>query len=466
MNLKEATEIVCKNRPELARIIKENASTSVCSYYKDTSTAENCSDSLLIEIITDIARERNIDVGSDSIKKTLVNSFRVGTADHHGPLGHPFFFHNTLMEKIIAREHEAIILLPCAGISLDNSSFPRGVLFHAADGTLLRIPFFPSSKHREPVYAMKVSTQAMREYAQRNISKNNQIFSQEIKNKLSQIIESILPENETITYEVALSRINERLWNIVDSRETSVITIDQESVVAEYICRSLSKDKMLDALLTNADVQKSFLKHFNGVIGAFDSEKNTGTHLFWYRTEHTREQMYLKQNILVTHTGNKVFLTSEGIIEALKTKKMYPSMALSFIILCEFEGLRTDGGFSQVNYLKEILERYDEVVKDANGPLNKRRHKIHPSIFRGEITIAPFALGDNTVQATLLDLILYAPTDWKTRIKAYSEKLSLTDSIYGMMESFYKITTGQIVQLSDAPVPEPLWHVTTETTKK
>jgi hypothetical protein len=52
------------------------------------------------------------------------------------------------------------------------------------------------------------------------------------------------------------------------------------------------------------------------------------------------------------------------------------------------------------------------------------------------------------------------------RIKTYSEKLSLADSIYGMMESFYKITTGQTVQLPDAPVPEPLWYATTETTKK
>ncbi len=466
MNLKEATEIVCKNRPELARIIKDNASTSVLSYYTGTAITENSSNSSLVGIIADLAKERSMGVEADIIKKTLISSFHVGTADHHGPLGHPFFFHNTLMEKIIAREHEAIILLPCAGISLDNSSFPRGILFHTSNGTLMRIPFFPSSQHREPVYGMKISTKAMREHAEKSIYKYENVLSREMKNKLLDVIGIIFPKDETTTYEIVLSRINEQLWNALTNNETRLVTIGQESVAAEYICRSLGKSKTLDALLTNANVQKSFLKHFDGVIGAFDSHKNTGTHLFWYRTEHTREQMYLRENVLVTHTGNEVLLTNEGIIEALKTKKIYPSMALTFIILCGLEGLRTDGGFSQVNYLKEILERYDKMVENSNGLLDERKHTMDPSVFRGELTIAPFALDTNVVQATLLDLILYAPTDWKMRIKTYSEKLSLADSIYGMMESFYKITTGQTVQLPDAPVPEPLWYATTETTKK
>ena len=466
MNLKEATEIVCKNRPELARIIKINASKSVFSYYKETSVAESPNDSSLVEIIADLAEERNMQVNRDTIKKTLLRSFRVGTADHHGPLGHPFFFHNTLMEAVVARGHEAIILLPCAGISLDNSSFPRGILFHVPNGTLIRIPFFPSSKHREPVYGMKISTQTMRKHAEKSIYKYENMLSREIKKKLLDIIGIIFPDNETTTYEIVLSRINEKLWNTLTHNETPVITIDQESVAAEYIYRSLGKNKALDALLTNAEVQKSFLKHFDSVIGAFDSEKNTGTHLFWYRSEHIRERMYIENDRLISETGKSVLLEKEAIIEALTTKKIYPSMALSFIILCGLGGLRTDGGFSQVNYLKEILQQYDKMVKDSNGLLDERKHKIDSSIFRGEITIAPFMLDMHTVQATLLDLILYTPTDWKVKIKTYSEKLSLTDSIYGMMESFYKITTGQIVQISDAPVPEPLWHATTEPTKK
>lgn len=466
MNLKEATEIVCKNRPELAQIIQKNIYTSVFDYYKGTKHADDREHSVLIEIIVDLAKKRNIMVDTDRIRKTLQNSFRVGTADHHGPLGHPFFFHNTLMEQILLDDQEATIVLPCAGISLDNSSFPRGILFHAEDGTLIRIPFFPSSQHREPVYNMKINIQAMRRHAQKSLRQYHSVLSFETTNKLLEIIESILPQDETTTYEVALSHINERLWNLVGYKKTSLVVIDQESVTVEYICRQLGNNKALDALLTNTNIHQSFLKYFDGILGAFDSSRGTGTHLFWYRTEHTREQMYLQENMLTTETGNKILLTKEHIIEALKTKKIYPSMALTFIILCGLEGLRTDGGFSQVNYLKEILEQYDSMAKNSNGSLEERKHIIHPSIFRGEITIAPFMLGQNVVHATLVDLILYAPTNWKDIVKAYSEKLSLTDSIYGMMESFYKITTGHMVKISDVPTPEPLWYANTENTKK
>lgn len=466
MNLKEATEIVCKDRPEFAKIIEENISTSVCAYYKNTQHTEPVTYSILIEILIGLAQKRNITVDTTLIKQTLQTSFRVGTADHHGPFGHPFFFHNTLMEQILADDGQVTILLPCAGVSLDNSSFPRGILFHATDGTLIRIPFFPSSQHREPVYGMNINTQAMRKHAQKNLRQYDSILSLKIKNKLLTIIDQVLPHDEMTTYEVALSGINERLWNLVDPNKTSPVVIDQESVVVEYICQQLGTNKTLSALLTDTNIHKSFLKHFDSILGAFDSKKNTGTHLFWYRAEHAREQMYLKETTLVTETGNKVLLTKDHIIEALKNKKIYPSMALTFIILCGLEGLRTDGGFSQVNYLKEILTQYDKMVKDSDGILPEREKKIYPSVFRGEITIAPFKLAENTVQATLIDLILYAPTDWKKVVRAYSEKLSLTNSIYGMMESFYKITTGHAIQISDAPVPEPLWYANTENTKK
>jgi len=333
------------------------------------------------------------------------------------------------------------------------------------DGTLVRIPFFPSSQHRSPVYGMKIHTENMKQHAEKQLTKYAAMLSPETNKKLQMIINNIFQRKEITTYEIAISHINKELWKLLGQEKKPLITIDQESVVVKYICSEFDKNQAIRALLTDTSVQESFIEYFDGVIGAFDSKKNTGTHLFWYRNDHTRERMYIQDGALISDTGVRIALTKDYLIDALTTKKIYPSMALSFIVLCGMEGLRTDGGFSQINYLKKILEQYQKLQKKHSDMFSPNTQNIDPSIFRGEITIAPFRINTKTVQATLLDLLLYAPKDYLYRIKTYSEHIPLTESIYGMMESFYKITTGHTSTISDAPISKPLWYANETTTE-
>src|SRR6185503_4602190 len=84
------------------------------------------------------------------------------TADHTGPLTHPFFVNSNLLTAASLKTHadpalENVIVLSCANISLNNSSLPRGILYHSAqkDMPMRRCSFFPSSIRPQNVYTLK-----------------------------------------------------------------------------------------------------------------------------------------------------------------------------------------------------------------------------------------------------------------------------------------------------------------------
>lgn len=82
---------------------------------------------------------------ADTVVKSLSENYAVSTAEHHGPMGHPFFWQSTILRGIV-NPSEAIINLCTSHVSLGNSSYPRGLVFHG-DGAnaplpYLHIPFF------------------------------------------------------------------------------------------------------------------------------------------------------------------------------------------------------------------------------------------------------------------------------------------------------------------------------------
>lgn len=59
-----------------------------------------------------------------SVTTSLDNNYCVSTADHHGPIGHPFWFQSGILRGLV-RPGEAIVNLCTSHVSLGNSSYPR-----------------------------------------------------------------------------------------------------------------------------------------------------------------------------------------------------------------------------------------------------------------------------------------------------------------------------------------------------
>lgn len=66
---------------------------------------------------------------SEKITDSLDQNYCISTADHHGPIGHPFFFQSTILRGLIQPTH-ALIHFCTSQVSLGNSSYPRGLIFH------------------------------------------------------------------------------------------------------------------------------------------------------------------------------------------------------------------------------------------------------------------------------------------------------------------------------------------------
>lgn len=70
---------------------------------------------------------------SDSVVRSLTKNYCISTADHHGPLGHPFFFQSAILRGLV-RPDEPIVNLCTSHVSLGNSSYPRGLVVHGVTG--------------------------------------------------------------------------------------------------------------------------------------------------------------------------------------------------------------------------------------------------------------------------------------------------------------------------------------------
>ncbi len=61
---------------------------------------------------------------AEIVVDALLRNYAVSTAEHHGPMGHPFFFQSALL-RAITQPDLPVINFATSHVSLGNSSYPR-----------------------------------------------------------------------------------------------------------------------------------------------------------------------------------------------------------------------------------------------------------------------------------------------------------------------------------------------------
>lgn len=463
MTLEEMTAVVCDDRPKLLDLITRGKNLSLLTYYKKTLLPKGevpveCKEVVFKSIVRCLANA-GITIDEQQYKKEFFTYYTATTADHHGPLCHPFFSNNTFLESIVSKQTEqsTITHLACSGTSLDNSSYPRGFLIHNSKGVLVRIPFLSLKEHRKPVYGLMVTQSQMHRHATTTFQKVQNEFEPAVQKKILLLLNTLFDrENNTLEqYSDFIPKINEKLWQTLYGNTCRLLTIDQESVVREILLETIGEKGVLNDILFDPEKRAGYIAVLNGAVGAATKDKERGTELFWYVGQKARERMTIRENALHSESGVTIPLTEKALYEALVKRSIYPNMALSFTVLCFIYGLRTGGGFCQINYLPEILRR----VENWSGA-RSRLTEIDATLFRGEYTFLPFEIGGVVVEATPLDVLVYAPHNWQKMLADKAATASLAHGLYGMMDEFYKITTGEKKLAVNNPRKIPLWHVT------
>jgi hypothetical protein len=434
MHHEEVRARVIEKSPVLGEIISKHGSKTLFNYFSETLAP--APDSVerkgpMLSVLSGMAGDLIGPGVVENIQKEMQSNYSVSTADHHGPLTHPFFVGSNVARSITLRESDMknVVVLACGGISLSNSSFPRGLLFHNEEGESQRVLFAPWRDRLHPVYGYR---------AYSNISIE----------KLSQEIQALYNSPRVYqfkTFSEQITHTNYHLWKKMPGlEEMNLIYLQQEDVVNKLLVEHhIPRKTILYKLLTDEKYLSSFQREFNGVKGAFSGD-GKGTFLFWALVHGRREALRLEGDVLVNSDRSYILrMTPKTIIEAINKHELFPSMALMFIVCAFYHGLTCLGGFSQVTYLGQMKKAYLALLEEMGESKEKVfAERISTNLLGGDLLYIYISGRENHYPATSLDIISSRNPNVDTVLFELVRQCTVREALDQMMPDLHKIFFG------------------------
>ncbi len=472
MNLSEnflrLKEKVLIKRPVLQEILHKRGATPIHQYVNDYVDV-NMNPPIfkrqneILSVIHEVCRDRFGARMADSVTTQLEKYYFVSTADHAGPIVHPFFVNSNLLTALTLKEHsdpvlQNVIVLACANISADNSSFPRGLFFHTVKNDELqthRLPFFSANMRPPAVYTLppygEKELQNIQEIIQTKHAKGE--IDGRVRDMLRSMMTDIYSSDDVLkcsSYTEQVSRTNAQLWQKFfgagSVKMPNLIYLELEDIVVKLLTKyHLNDDTVINHILFDPRYEPFINDYFDGIFGSFSRESATGTYLFWALPKGARynQQLWRKGNYLVTKDESyKVEMTPEAVGEAIRSKELIPSLLLSFMTVSFYYGLKCLGGFNQVNYLTLMKNAYIKMNVDLG---NYRSIEVCARAQTKEIcdglTLAFLGYdGGRVALASGLDMALYGDKDSWEKIVSLSKQMTLEDAINPLMPEIYRIS--------------------------
>ncbi|MEK7623186.1 MAG: hypothetical protein AAB408_00760 [Patescibacteria group bacterium] len=466
-NFKALQQAVLSRKPILREILEKRGQKTLAEYSRDYIDVNHGSylperqNQLISAITYEVERTLGGDVAR-SVSGQLKKYFFVSTADHFGPICHPFFVNSNLMVSAgypsdpdsVLRN---IVVLSCSNISFDNSSFPRGLSFHtvAPDGLRLeQLPFFPRSVRPCPVFNFRAFTAQSIQNIEKTLADflRKGVVNKHVYERLSALISSVYSQRDVLEYAYFNDQVvktNFALWkeffNGQKDELPNLVYVEQETLVANLLqAHHLSQDTIISRILFKDEYRTLVEKYFDGIMGGFTLATKTGTYLFWALPpgRKYREQLWRQGNVLSTSDGTyKVELTPESIAAALLAKEIFPSTLLSFLLLAFHYGLKLLGGFNQVNYLTFMKEAFIKLATDIGDMESVRRSELLQTKELIDAPTVAFARGpkNELIPATGLDLYLYGNGETVPALRRTMLNLTLDDALEPLLPDIYRV---------------------------
>lgn len=439
MNLSQMRKAVFAQKPIFARIIKQNKDKTLGEFYQALGqgyTANTVPTSRKQELILAIERQTKRLLGEKIAKqytKYLRTNYWVSTAGHHDTATHPFFSNYLIVQGHcnLKKGLPIVPVLTCAGISINNSSSPRSILFHDQTGKQQKLHLISLKNHHHPVYGHKG-------YQKNKIE--NEIITPILKQSFfSKKTLSLKSLSDQLTHAVA------RLYQQIPGMEkVTVIHLEQETIAADLIIRHhLRSQTIINQILFNQKVRAEFLRQYNGIAGSHDQKKKTGTHLFWGITPEGRKSLMVKNNQLISNDGQiKIDLNASEIKKALTNKRIMPAMSITLTTLSFYYGLACAGGFSQVNYLAEMKEAFLKLLTSKTNSIEiEIATNVPTDLLAGDFILTTLP-AHTKVPATPIDIIMHKKHFTAGKFKKTIRETRLGQAIDKMMPELYAIVTG------------------------
>lgn len=457
---------VLDRRPILQEILQRDGQKKLYDYaqgYRATNPSPQVAPrrAELIQTVRTEVAHRLGPVVADQVAAQLAKYYFASTADHHGPVTHPWFVNSNLLITAPLAEHadstlQSVLAFGCANVSLNNPSFPRGLLFHTCRNGRVqqhRLSFLPSTAHSCSIYGFRA-------YTAREIKKVRTLLREKtrcgevpraVASTVDQVLTDIYDRPEILacpTYAEQVTKTNFALWKTFfpagATPPPDLVYLEQETLVAQLLTDfHLDRDTTIHRLLFNPAHEALLAKYFDGLPYAFSTSEQRGTYLFWglSPTKHDRVQLWKRGSWLVSADGAfRLELTPGALAAALQQQQIVPSVMLIFTVLAFYYGLKCLGGFSQVNYLTFMQRAYYRLQREAGNGREAEICQAAETKATVDVTVAFLGTpSGNLLPATGLDLLLYGDQHRWQRLVEELKVMTLEDALNPGMPDFYRI---------------------------
>ncbi|HBD93231.1 MAG: hypothetical protein A2015_10970 [Spirochaetes bacterium GWF1_31_7] len=374
-----------------------NSKKSLAEYSKSVLSDINCfeSEGILSSAITRKAGEILKDrINTGLLNQQLRSVPLISTADHHGLLHYKLLYNSNIILSEVMRfcSMPYSVVLSTGNIPLNNQSYPRGFYFKNA-----KFNFFPAKYGEQPVglFTNKIKHTRFNEIIV-SYDKNIELSKEEIS-FLYYLFDHLLPEDSVYnlcsTFSEQITLLNFDLWkfffdeNIRDSIP-GLIYLETTSLVREIMINELQKESsLLSLILLDKQTRDIFIEEFHNINGCWGDE--FGSYFFWGVSDNKKLQRLEVMDNALSGKDIIIEMTAENIINAIRTKTIFPTLFLSFYIVTFLEDITCFGGFNQIEYLTHMKQAYIRVFERIDRPemVQRLRRKKTDALICGMIPL-------------------------------------------------------------------------------
>lgn len=497
--MEKLKDAIWKRRPILGEIMKKHGDKLLSRYSEDFMDV-NPTPGLderkpeLISVVEELVTGRLGSEVGKSVARQLTKLPLVSTADHHTINQHPFFLNAEIISGIPLYEHpdpeiRYMIAFSFASVSINNQSgFARGILFNGGingSSNLIKLPVIADKYKMSVVYGCKPYTREDLTKAENEILKKERagVLAHGKSEKILSVMEELLGSEEVLhasNFCSQLTRINYKYWpklfhdpighsGVQSHKVPDLIYLDIETLTTQTLLRHhfTNKHSLMHRLLFDPVLWPLLLNYFDGIPGAFSQADDWGTFLFWgFDDKAHRVRLLLQDGRIVSRDGLiDIALTPEAIEQALRARKILPSMLTCYLMVSLYYGMKCLGGFCQVHDLtlcKEawrllLLEIGETAEAEAVVPVQTKE-------LGGDGLVLAYlktATG-NTVPANGFDMILDEGDTSFDHYVALSKRVTVAEMMAPMLPEIYTVLYSEQQRETEllSITPEEIFHAT------
>jgi hypothetical protein len=283
----------------------------------------------------------------------------ISTAEHIAPFNYASTVSFVLPQLLIDPEQEdvpteAVWVLGCGNIPLDNSDWPRGLLLTDDDGRTVRLGLWPRRLRKAVPLLLPARTLDASELA--SLAQHEYLIA------------AFQGSSREGSYARQLARVMEAMaahWPAVHGSPPVRVAPGEE--VAAAVLSSLLRggDPLVRRLIEDATARSRLRESLHGVTCAWGD--GYGSFLFWGAAPDNSGQVVplREQAGYLVGDGVKVPFERDATCTGLETKRLLPGVALSLFAISWLPGIPIAGGPRQSRYWERMIEAFNAIFPDV-----------------------------------------------------------------------------------------------------